>query len=60
MPKKTGYVLQRITLTSDTCDTAALPPLPDVTDDLSSHHALQLMLTNPSFLRSEGRTAFLL
>jgi hypothetical protein len=59
MPKKT-YVLQQITSTSGTCDTAALPSLPDITDDIFSHHALQLMLTNPSCLHTEGRTAFLL
>jgi hypothetical protein len=44
--KKTGYVLQQITSTSGTCDIAALPSLPDITDDIFSHHALQLMLTN--------------
>jgi hypothetical protein len=58
--QKNGYVLQQITSTSGTCDTAALPSLPDITDDLSSHQALQLMLTNPSCLHTEGRTAFLL
>jgi len=58
--KKTGYVLQQITSASGTCDTAALPSLPDITDDTSSHHALQLMLTNPSCLYTAGRTAFLL
>jgi hypothetical protein len=60
IPKKTGYVLRQITSTSGTCDSAALPSLPDITVDICSHNALQLMLTNPSCLHSEGRTAFLL
>jgi len=60
MPKKTGCFLQQMTSTSGTCDTAALPSLPDITDTISSHHALQLMLPAPSCLHNEGRTAFLL
>jgi hypothetical protein len=57
--KKTGYVLQQITSTSGTCDIAALPSLPDIIDDIPSHHALQL-ITNPRCLYTAGRTAFLL
>jgi hypothetical protein len=53
-------VLHQITSTSGTCDTAALPSLPDITDAIFSRHALQLMLTNPNCLHTEERTAFLL
>jgi hypothetical protein len=56
---KNGYILQQTTLISGICATAAVPPLPDITDDISSHHAFQLMLNNQTCLHTEGRTAFL-